>query len=76
MKKKKDSAYKIMEHESFKAFLHKYIISNKGSEKALQALSSMQKAYVTLTSARQGQNSLFNNVLVTKMVSNAVNTSQ
>ncbi len=73
---KKDSVYKIMEHESFKTFLPKYIISNKGSEKALQALSRMQKAYVTLTSARQGQNSLFKNVLATAMVSNAINTSQ
>jgi hypothetical protein len=42
----------------------------------LQVLGSMQKAYVTLTSARQGQNSQYINELITTMVSIAQNTSQ
>ncbi len=65
-----------MEHESFSLFLPKYITSNKGLKKALQALSSMHEAYVMLTSTRQGHNSLFKNVLVIAVVSNVVNTSQ
>jgi hypothetical protein len=73
---KKDIAQRIVEHESFKALLLEYITFSKGLKKALQALGSMQEAYATLTFARQGQNSLFKNILVTTVVSNVVNTSQ
>jgi hypothetical protein len=59
-----------------KELLPKYITSNKGLKKALQALSNMREVYATLTFARQGKNSLFINVLVTTMVSNVDNTSQ
>jgi hypothetical protein len=60
-----------MEHETKKALLPKHISFSKGLEKALQALGSMQEAYVTLTFARQGQNSQYRNVLITTMVLNA-----
>lgn len=53
-----------------------YITSSKGLEKALQALGSMREAYAKLTFVRQGLNSLFKNILVTIVVSNATNTSQ
>ncbi len=64
-----------MEHERFKALLFEYIISNKGSKKALQALSTMQEAYATLTFVKQSQNPLFINVLITVVVSNATYTN-
>jgi hypothetical protein len=49
---KKNILWKIMEHETMKALLPKHISFSKGLHKVLQALRSMQKAYVTLTSAR------------------------
>jgi hypothetical protein len=73
---KKNVVRRIMEHEIVRAFLPKHINFNKGLKKALHALGNMHEAYATLTSAKQGQNSQYRNVLVIVMVSNAQNTSQ
>jgi hypothetical protein len=76
MMKIKRHCGKNYETWNYEGNLPKHISSNKGLEKALQALGSMREAYLTLTYVRQGQNFQYRNVLVTSMVSNSTNTNQ
>ncbi len=52
VEEKRDIVQRILEHDSLKELLLEYITSNKGSEKALQALCNMWEAYATLTSVK------------------------